>query len=83
MVRDPKVKQQITDNGVRAAAGSALALVIVTSGDQERRDLEVFDDGRLAERLMLAARAHGLRLVHRHAQRRRAERHQAGTGHPA
>ena len=60
VVRDPHTKQQITDNGVRSAAGCALAFVIVTPGDAARRDLEIFDDGRLAERLMLAAEAHGL-----------------------
>lgn len=60
VVRDPAIKQKMTDGGVGAAAGSALSFVIVTPGDQERHDLEVFDDGRLAERLMLAARGHGL-----------------------
>ena len=54
------MKQTITDGGVRAAAGAPLAFVIVTPGDADRHDLEVFDDGRLVERLMLAARAHGL-----------------------
>ena len=60
VVRDPEVKQKITEGGVRAAAGCALALVIVTPGDADRHDLEVFDDGRLVERLLLAASAHGL-----------------------
>jgi nitroreductase len=60
VVRDPDVKQKITDGGVRAAAGAAVALVIVTPGDAERHDLEVLDDGRLVERLLLAANAHGL-----------------------
>jgi nitroreductase len=60
IVRDPDVKQKITEHGVRAAAGAALAFVIVTPGDPDRHDLEVFDDGRLTERLMLAATAHGL-----------------------
>jgi nitroreductase len=60
VVRDQAVKQAITENGVRAAAGAPLAFVIVTPGDPDRKDLEVFDDGRLVERLMLAASAHGL-----------------------
>jgi nitroreductase len=60
VVRDKAIQQQMTDNGVRAAAGAALALVIVTPGNPERHDLEVFDDGRLVERLLLAAKAHGL-----------------------
>jgi nitroreductase len=60
IVRDEDVKRKITEGGVRAAAGSALAIVIVTPGDLERKDLEVFDDGRLVERLMLAASALGI-----------------------
>jgi len=60
VVRDPQVKQKITDGGVRAAAGAAVALIIVTPGDADRHDLEVLDDGRLVERLLLAASAHGL-----------------------
>lgn len=60
IVRDKQVKQQMTDSGVRAAAGAALALVIVTAGNPDTRELEIFDDGRLVERLLLAAKAHGL-----------------------
>ena len=60
VVRDPAVKQQIAQGGVRAAAGAALALVVVTAGNPEMKDLEVFDEGRLVERLLLAAKAHGL-----------------------
>ena len=37
-----------------------MALVIVSPGDPARKDLEVFDEGRMIERLLLAARAHGL-----------------------
>ena len=60
VVRDKAVLQQIGEGGVRPAAGAALALVIVTAGNAEARDLEVFDEGRLVERLLLAASAHGL-----------------------
>jgi nitroreductase len=60
VVRDPEVKQQITAGGVRAAAGAPLAIVVITPGNAATRGLEVFDDGRLVERLMLAAKAHGL-----------------------
>jgi nitroreductase len=60
LVRDPAVKQQIAENGARPAAGAALALLIVTPGDPEKHDLESFDNGRLVERLLLAAKAHGL-----------------------
>jgi nitroreductase len=60
IVRDKAIMQNLIDGGFRAAAGAPLALVIVTPGDADRRDLEIFDDGRLVERLLLAARAHGL-----------------------
>jgi hypothetical protein len=52
--------QQIAEGGVRPAGGAALVLVIVTAGDAERKYLEVFDEGRMVERLLLAAKAHGL-----------------------
>lgn len=39
-------------------AGAALAIVIVMSGDRPEHD--TFDEGRLSERLMLAALAHGV-----------------------
>ncbi len=60
VVRDPETKQKMGEGGARPAAGAPVALVIVTPGDPNRHDLEVFDSGRLAERLLLAARAHGL-----------------------
>ena len=60
VVRDQEVMQKFAEGGVRAAAGAPLALLIVTPGDPERKDLEVFDEGRMVERLLLAAKAHGL-----------------------
>ena len=60
LVRDKEVMKTINEHGVRAAASAPLALLIVTPGDPERKDLEVFDDGRMVERLLLAAKAHGL-----------------------
>jgi len=60
VVRDRAIMQKLVDGGVRAAGDAPLALVIVTSDDAGRRDLEIFDEGRLVERLLLAARAHGL-----------------------
>lgn len=60
VVRDQEIMRKLVDGGVRAAAGAPLALLIVTPGDPERKDLEVFDEGRLVERLLLAAKAHGL-----------------------
>ncbi len=60
VVRDPAVLRQISEHGVRAAAAAPVALVIVSPGAPERRELEVFDEARLVERLLLAAWAHGL-----------------------
>ena len=60
IVRDKEILQQIADHGVRAAAGAPAALVVVMPGEPERKDLEAFDEGRLVERLLLAAKAHGL-----------------------
>ncbi|HTE87116.1 MAG TPA: hypothetical protein VK821_20585, partial [Dehalococcoidia bacterium] len=42
------------------AARASLAFVIVTPGDPATREREAFDDGRLVERLLLAAKACGL-----------------------
>jgi nitroreductase len=60
VVRDQQTKQRMSELGARPAAGAAAVLVVVTPGDTERHDLEVFDSGRLVERLLLAAKAHGL-----------------------
>jgi nitroreductase len=60
VVRDSQIKQRMSELGARPAAGAAVVLVVVTPGDPDRHDLEVFDNGRLVERLLLATRAHGL-----------------------
>jgi nitroreductase len=60
VVRDKDILQRIAEGGVRPAEGATVALVVTTPGSTETRDLEVFDDGRLVERLLLAAHAHGL-----------------------
>jgi nitroreductase len=60
VVRDPAARQKLTEYGANTAAPAAAALVIVTAGDPERFEHEVFDEGRIAERLQLAAAAHGL-----------------------
>lgn len=41
-------------------AGATLGLALVMSGDPEREEHEIYDEGRLSERLMLAADAHGI-----------------------
>jgi nitroreductase len=55
VVRDPAAQRQFGEWGARPAAGAAAVLLLVTSGDGA-----AFDEGRLAERLCLAAAAHGL-----------------------
>ena len=60
VVRDSKTMQRMSEVGARPAAGATVALVVVTSGDAERHDLNIFDSGRLVERLLLAADAHGI-----------------------
>jgi nitroreductase len=60
VVRDPALKQLIGENGARPATGAPVVLVVLTRGDSERRESEAFDNGRLVERLLLAAKAHGL-----------------------
>ena len=60
MVRDAEKLKLIGDSGVRPAGGAAAALVVVTPEEEGTHDLETFDAGRLVERLLLAAKAHGL-----------------------
>lgn len=60
VVRDPEVRKKLNAAGASTAAKAALVLVIVTAGDPARFELEVFDEGLLAERLQLAAAARGL-----------------------
>src|SRR4051812_42996614 len=60
VVRDAAIKNLIGDNGARPASGAAVALLVLTAGNPERTDSEAFDNGRLVERLLLAAKAHGL-----------------------
>ena len=55
VVRDPQVKEQFGAWGARPAATAAVALLLVTASEAA-----AFDEGRLAERLCLAAAAHGL-----------------------
>ncbi len=55
VVRDPAVQQQFGEWGARPAASAGAVLLLVTAGEAA-----AFDEGRLAERLCLAAAAHGL-----------------------
>lgn len=60
VVRDAEAKQRMSKLGAAPAGGAAAVLVIVTPGSSDRHDIEVFDNGRMVERLLLAAKAHGL-----------------------
>jgi nitroreductase len=55
VVRDHDVKQKFAEWGARPAGSAAVALLIVTASDTA-----AFDEGRVAERLALAAKACGL-----------------------
>jgi len=60
VVRHPEARQALAAGGANMAAKAGAVLVIVTQGDPSREELEIFDEGRMAERLLLAAAAHGL-----------------------
>ena len=60
VVRDSQIMQRMSEVGARPAVGATVALVVVTPGGDERHDLHIFDSGRLVERLLLAADAHGV-----------------------
>lgn len=58
VVRDPEVKQKFAAWGARPAGKSAVSLLLVSASEGA-----AFDEGRMAERLALAARAVGLGSV--------------------
>ena len=58
VVRDPDVRKKFAEWGARPAGDAPVVLLITTTSDQA-----AFDEGRLAERLALAARACGLGSV--------------------
>jgi len=62
LVRDRAMLQQLgaAEGHAQHVAGAALALVLVMAGTPERMAQETFDEGRLSERIMLAAEVHGL-----------------------
>jgi nitroreductase len=55
VVRDPEVKRKMGEWGARPAAGAAAVLLLATEDDAG-----ALDEGRYAERLLLAAKACGL-----------------------
>ncbi len=60
VVRDSQIMQRMSEVGARPAAGATVALVVVMPEGTDRHDLNIFDSGRLVERLLLAADAHGV-----------------------
>lgn len=60
VVTDPELRRQIAEAGPFAGflAGAPLVIVLVMAGSNPRS--EPYDEGRVSERLMLAADAHGL-----------------------
>ena len=62
IVRDRDLLRQIAefDGYAKHLAGAPLGVVLVMSGEEGREDHESYDEGRLSERLMLAADAHGI-----------------------
>jgi nitroreductase len=58
VVREPSVREKFAEWGAKPAAAAQVALLIVTTTEQG-----AFDEGRMAERLALAARALGLGSV--------------------
>ena len=55
VVRDPEVRAKFAEWGAKPAGAGQVALLIVSAGDAN-----AFDEGRIAERLALAAKAVGL-----------------------
>lgn len=60
VVRDPEVRRKLVTAGANMAGQAGVALVLVTQAEPGREELEIFDEGRMAERLLLAAAAEGL-----------------------
>ena len=62
VIRNRETLQKLTEvsPNVRHAATAPLAIVLVMTGDPDKVPHETYDEGRLAERIMLAAEAHGL-----------------------
>jgi nitroreductase len=62
LVRDRDVLRRLSelDGYAKHLAGAPLGVVLVMTGEAGREDHESYDEGRLSERLMLAADAHGV-----------------------
>jgi len=62
LVRDRETLRALAaaDGSAGHLAGAALGIVVVMAGDPSQSEQETFDEGRLSERIMLAAAAHGV-----------------------
>ncbi len=62
IVRDPVTKQALTEveGYIQHLASAPLAIVLVMNGVPDKEEQEIYDEGRLGERIMLAASAYGL-----------------------
>jgi len=62
VIRNRETLQQLAEisPNVRHAATAPLGIVLVMTGDLDKVSHETYDEGRLSERIMLAAEAHGL-----------------------
>jgi len=62
IVRDPATLRRLAEAEGYAAhlAGAPLGIVLVMRGDPSQATQETWDEGRLAERIMMAAAAHGV-----------------------
>lgn len=62
IVRDRELLRRLAEceGYAKHLAGAPLGVVLVMSGEEGRADHESYDEGRLSERLMLAADAHGV-----------------------
>ncbi len=62
VIRDRATLQALGDIGRPSGhlAGATVGIVIVMAGEEGREELEIYDEGRLSERIMLAAHAHGV-----------------------
>jgi nitroreductase len=62
VIRNPETLKALAqaEGYVKHLAGAPLAIVLVMAGDAASVNQETYDEGRLSERIMLVAAAHGL-----------------------
>lgn len=62
VIRNRKTLQELAllEGYAQHLAGAAVGVVLVMSGELEKFEQETFDEGRLAERISLAAASHGV-----------------------